>query len=51
MNLLNYGKNKPVKDSFQAFLVEDANFTAIEEYPMIATDMIARTVDKTKNTN
>lgn len=46
MSLLDYGKNEPVSDSFQAFLVVNANFTAIEEYPIIATDMIAKTAPK-----
>jgi len=30
-----------VKDNFQAFLVEDANFVGKEEYPMIEKWMIS----------
>lgn len=33
-------KNNVVEDSFQAFLVEDANFTKTEEYPIIENWMI-----------
>ncbi len=33
-------KNEVVEDSFQAFLVEGANFTEIEEYPIIENWMI-----------
>lgn len=46
MSLINYGKNEPVSDSFQAFLVLNASFTAIEEYPIITADMIAHTPPK-----
>lgn len=42
MNSLNYGKYKPVKDSFQAFLVSNAKFTAKEEYPIIPADMMSK---------
>lgn len=44
--MLNYGKNEPVNDSFQAFLVSGARFTTIEEYPVLQSDMIAKTVPK-----
>ena len=33
-------ENDVVEDSFQAFLVEGANFTEIEEYPIIEDWMI-----------
>ena len=35
---IEYRKNVP--DEFQAFLVEDANFTEVEEYPVLRKDMI-----------
>ena len=35
-------KNKVVEDSFQAFLVEGAKFTRIEEYPIIEKWMISQ---------
>lgn len=44
MKILNYGKSEPVNDSFQAFLVSNAKFTATEEYPIISKDMVAQTV-------
>lgn len=31
---------KEIQDSFKAFLVEGANFTAVEEYPIIREDMV-----------
>lgn len=37
---------KPVYDSFQAFLVDGAKFTSDEEYPIIKSDMIAKDVPK-----
>lgn len=36
--------NNAVEDSFQAFLVESAFFTSIEEYPILREDMISKTV-------
>ena len=41
-----YGKMKPVTDSFQAFLVEGAKFTGVEEYPVIPRDFIAKEAPK-----
>lgn len=36
-----YKENGIIKDSFQAFLVEDANFTDNEEYPIIEDEMVS----------
>lgn len=33
-------KNGVIEDSFQAFLVDGANFTSVEEYPILREDMI-----------
>ena len=33
-------ENGVVEDSFQAFLVDGANFTETEEYPIIREDMV-----------
>lgn len=41
MSLFIYGKCEPVADSFQSFLVTNANFTSVEEYPIIPAEMIA----------
>lgn len=38
---LKYGKLEQVKDSFQAFLVKKAEFTSVEEYPIIPEEMVA----------
>ena len=38
--------NDAVEDSFQAFLVEGAEFTSIEEYPILRADMIPDAVPK-----
>lgn len=35
-----YGKLEPVVDSFQAFLVKGAQFTEVEEYPVIPREFI-----------
>lgn len=40
------GANDTVEDSFQAFLVKDAEFTKREEYPVIRPDMISSEVPK-----
>ncbi len=37
-------KNKDTIDSFQAFLVEGAKFTDIEEYPIIEKEMVSKTI-------
>ena len=37
---------KPVPDSFQAFLVEGAYFTSEEEYPILTSNMIANEMPK-----
>lgn len=34
-------KRKETKDAFQAFLVDGANFTEIEEYPIIEKEMVS----------
>ncbi len=39
-----YGKLEKVEDSFQAFLVEGANFTQIEEYPIIPREFISTVI-------
>ncbi len=44
MSLLKYGKNEPVTDSFQAFLVSKAKFTPMEEYPMIPIEMVSKKI-------
>ena len=44
MSLFYNGKNEPVNDSFQAFLVSEATFTPVEEYPIIQEKMIATDV-------
>lgn len=41
MMILNYGKNEPVTDSFQGFLVFNAKFTSTEEYPILPVDTVA----------
>lgn len=38
--------NDIVDDSFQAFLVEGAEFTQNEEYPILPREMISTTVPK-----
>lgn len=40
--MLNKIKEKEIVDSFQAFLVEGAEFTKNEEYPIIRSDMIPK---------
>ena len=44
MSFLKYGKNEPVTDAFQAFLVEKAKFTDVEEYPIIPAEMVTKQV-------
>ena len=39
-----YGKNELVDDSFQAYLVSNAKFTDVEEYPILTEDMISKDV-------
>ena len=39
-----YGKNEPVADAFQAFLIEKAKFTEVEEYPIIPAEMVAKQI-------
>lgn len=39
-------QTKAVEDSFQAFLVNEAHFTGVEEYPIIPRDMISRHTPK-----
>lgn len=39
-----YGKNLPVEDSFQAFLVSNAKFTKKEEYPIIPIEMVSKNI-------
>lgn len=41
-----YGKAKPVKDSFQAFLVKGARFTDEEEYPIIPAAFVSTEIPK-----
>ena len=41
-----YGKLEQVPDSFQAYLVEGAKFTAVEEYPIIPCDFIPTEIPK-----
>ncbi len=40
--IINKDRRKPVKDSFQAFLVEEAYFTRDEEYPIIPKDFVSQ---------
>jgi hypothetical protein len=40
------GVNDTVKDSFQAFLLQNARFTDKEEYPILRSDMIAKAFPK-----
>ena len=42
MSLIKYGKNEPVNDTFQAFLVTNAKFTATEEYPIIPLETVSK---------
>lgn len=44
MYCFSYGKSEIVKDSFQAFLVKDAHFTATEEYPIIPSEFVSKSV-------
>lgn len=37
-------KNKEIKDTFQAFLVDGADFTDIEQYPILEKDMISNDI-------
>lgn len=37
-----YNYNYPVSDSFQAYLVDGAEFTSIEEYPILRSDMVPK---------
>lgn len=37
-------KDFPVRDSFQAYLVEGASFTQKEEYPILMPEMISKTI-------
>lgn len=41
-----YNFNNPVDDSFQAYLVEGAEFTGIEEYPIIRKEMVPNVLPK-----
>lgn len=41
-----YGKVEQVPDSFQAYLVEGAKFTRVEEYPVISCEFIPTEVPK-----
>lgn len=41
-----YGKTEQVPDSFQAYLVEGATFTEVEEYPIIPCEFISTEVPK-----
>lgn len=43
---MQYGKLEQVSDSFQAFLVEGANFTSVEEYPVIPREFVPIEVPK-----
>lgn len=43
---MQYGKIEQVTDSFQAFLVEGAEFTGVEEYPVIPREFIPTEVPK-----
>lgn len=44
LNMRKYYIDKEVDDSFQAFLVEGAKFTDVEEYPILRSDMVPTTV-------
>lgn len=45
-NFTYYGKSKSVPDTFQAYLVKDAYFTHIEEYPILQKEMISSNIPK-----